>query len=201
MNSPDDINLKFFNKISQAMHYCTVEILGQQVFEEKLRGDTNLSLMFSTPVFAMNGLQKLLTILLLGYHPLAAQGFSQRIGQVFFHYLRRAFADEIMNHSLAFRLLPFHQRVQKSLEIFFQWLKLELKFDYFISRQKNSWNIQLEIPVINQDLALISHFFKGILLEFFDWMDCHYRYSVNFSGTTKNELQLVCFVVTYLPLE
>jgi hypothetical protein len=201
MNSPGDFNLRVVNKISQALHYCAVDILGQQVFEEKLNSDKTLSTMFSTRVFTMTDLLELLTILLNDYNRATAQGFSQRIGKVFFHYLRRICSEEIMNNSLEFRLLPFHQRVEKSLELFFQWLRTELDFDFFISRQKPGWKIQLETPVVNQDCALISYFFNGILLEFFDWMDCHYRYSVAFSDTTKDALQLVCFVVTYLPLE
>jgi len=201
MNPPGDFNLKFVNKISEALLYSTVDIFGQQVFEEKLKADKTLSAMFSVPVFTMADLQELLTILLHDFHPVAAQGFSLRIGKVFFHYLRRTRSDEIMNNSLEFRLLPFHQRVDRSLGLFFQWLKTELKLNHSISRKKTGWQIQLETPAVNQDLALIANFFKGNLLEFFDWMDCHYRYSVDFPDMIKDTPRLLCFVVTYLPLE
>lgn len=201
MNPPGDLNLKVVNKISEALLYSTIDILGQQVFEEKLKADGTLSVLFSVPIFTMADLLKLLTRLLHDYHPVAAQGFSQRIGKECFHYLRRTRSDEIMNNSLEFRLLPFHQRVDNSLELFFQWLKKELNLTFSISRQKTFWQIQLATPVVNRDHALISNFFKGILLEFFDWMDCHYRYTVNFSDTTKDALRLLCFVVTYLPQE
>ncbi len=201
MNPLGDLNLKVINKISEALLYSTVDILGQQVFEEKLKADVTLSILFSVPVFTTADLLKLLSKFLYDYHPVAAQGFSQRIGKVFFHYLRWTRPEEIMNNSLEFRLLPFHQRVDNSLELFFQWLKKELNLTFSISRQKTFWQIQLATPIVNQDHALIANFFKGILLEIFGWMDCHYRYVVEFSGSTKGDHQLVCFVVTYLPLE
>lgn len=201
MNPPGDLNLKIVNKISEALLYSTVDILGQQVFEEKLKADVTLSVLFSVPVFTTADLLQLLSRLLYGYHPVAAQGFSQRIGKVFFHYLRRTHPDEIMNNSLEYRLLPFHQRVDNSLELFFQWLKEELNLTFSISRQKTFWQIQLAAPIVNQDHALFENFFKGVLLEFFDWMDCHYHYTVDFSDTTNDVLRLLCFVVTYLPQE
>ena len=201
MNPQGDFNFKVVNKISEALLYCAVDVLGQKILEEKLITDVTLSMMFSTPAFKMADSLKLLTILLHDYHPVVAQGFSQRIGKVFFHHLRRTRSDEIMNNSLEFRLLPFHQRVDKSLELFFQWLKTELNFNYLISWQKTGWQIQLETPVVKQDHTLIPNLFKGILLEFFDWMDCHYRYTVDFSDTTIEAQQLLCFVVTYLPME
>lgn len=201
MNPPGDFNLIVINRISEALLYSTVDMLGQQVIEEKIKADMTLSAMLSVPVLTAADLLELLTGLLHDYHPIAAQGFSQRIGKVFFHYLRRTHSDEIMNNSLEFRLLPFHQRVDESLELFYQWLKMELKLNFSISRQNTGWQIQLETPILNQDRSLISNFFKGILLEFFDWMDCHYRYTVVFSDSTKDAIQLLCFVVTYLPLE
>ncbi len=201
MNPHGDLNLKIVNRISEALLYSAVDILGQQVIEEKLKADMTLSAMFSVPVFSMADLLELLTLLLHDYNPVAAQGFSQRIGKVFFHYLRRNRSDEIMNNSLEYRLLPFHQRVEKALELFFQWLKREMNLNYSISKQNTGWQIQLEPPVVKQDHALFAFFFKGILLENFDWMDCHYRYTVDFSGSTKEDHQLVCFNVSYLPLE
>jgi hypothetical protein len=193
--------LKKINRISEALAYCAADIFGKQNFEKKLSRNAMLAAFFSSPVIDIDDLGKALMILQSDGIKPVAQGFSLRLGKVFFHYSHRKYSDDIMNNSLEFRLLPFLERVEKALKLYFQWLKKDLKFNNSIARQKTGWKIQLEFPYKEKGHQLALYFFKGILLEFFDWLDCHYRYSVEFSDMVKGDLQQVCFDVFYFPLE
>jgi hypothetical protein len=201
MNKPLSSSRCNSNKISLGLCYSAIDVVGQHEFESNFPNDESLKSFLEEDGIDIDALDIFLSRILEKYGKLTASGISQRIGMVFFHYLRRKYPGEVLHEDMDFKLKLFHERVNLDFTVFFHWLQEELGFISKISKQDKSWIIELNYHSLNHQDSYSAYFFKGILQELFEWLDCHYRYQISMAEIFQDAHHLIRYEVAYSPLE
>jgi len=189
------------NKIAPGLMYAAIDILGKDEIERNLKSGSFMSKFLKARDFDISDLDGFLKMTLDNYDPVSACGFSQRMGMVFFHYLRRTSANDRLHIEADFKLKSFNEQVEVYFSRFFQFLQKEMKFQAGIFRLQKSWSIELKFFSKGAGHSLAAFFFKGVLQELFEWLDCHYRYQIDFLEKVQDNFSQIRYTVEKVQLE
>lgn len=198
MNNPFNNSSK---KIVEGLNYAAVEILGKNEFVQMITSDSTLLTIIENGMCGILHLDVFLRCLMQKYPRATASGNSQRMGSVFFHFVRRKYHNKVLFEGLDFTLKPFHERAKSDLTLLFNWMQKELGFDYALQEQAGGWSVELKYASPEENESFIGYFFKGILQELFKWLDCHYSYQMKMTELFVKGHLIVTFEISYSPME
>jgi hypothetical protein len=203
MKKIDSHSISVSNELLKGIVYCTIDMLGNDEFQKSIEEENDILSLFAGHQFDWFSLSTYLKLVMEKYGKNTSRGLSQRIGMAFFHYIRRNFPTQILTESPEARMLPFNERVKADFDKIFHGLQTEMKFQSEISGQKKEWIIELRFSFSDfvGDDNLVSFLFKGMFQEYFEWLDCHYCYRINFVNIVEDKYRLIRFSISYSLLE
>lgn len=201
MNSSISFSDQGLNQISQGLCYSAIDLLGRDDFESNMPPDGFLKSFLRKNFIDSRDLNSFFNHLLGKYEKDTANGISQRMGMVFFHYLRRKFRGEVLYEDLDFKLKLFHERVMLDFKIFFNWLRKKIELNPQISKQGKTWLVELSYRSSKNENMFLPFFYKGIIQELFTWLDCHYRYQIRMVKSSHEDECQIKYEITYFPVE